>query len=75
MKDSASNSHRRLLLLCHAAITQRLSGPGVRYWEFAHALSAYPDLDVTLATVPGVAAHPPSLTCPFACILAETRPS
>lgn len=59
MKDSASNSHRRVLLLCHAAITERLSGPGVRYWEFAHALSAYPDLDVTLATVPGVAVQPP----------------
>jgi glycosyltransferase involved in cell wall biosynthesis len=65
MKDSASNSHRRVLLLCHAAITPRLSGPGVRYWEFAHALSAYQDLDVTLATVPGVAAQPPESDLAF----------
>ncbi len=54
-----------VLLICHAAISQRLSGPGVRYWEFARALSAYPNLQVTLATVPGVVAEAPQDSLPF----------
>jgi glycosyltransferase involved in cell wall biosynthesis len=50
---------RCVLLICHAAISRRLSGPGVRYWEFARVLSAYPGLQVTLATAPGIAAETP----------------
>jgi len=56
---------RCVLLICHAAISRRLSGPGVRYWEFAHALSAYPSLQVTLATVPGMVAEAPEDSLPF----------
>ncbi len=55
--NAASQSPRRVLLICHAAIGRRLSGPGVRYWEFARALSAQANLQVTLATVPGIAAE------------------
>jgi len=50
---------RHVLLICPAAISQHLSGPGVRYWEFAHALSACPNLQVTLATVLGITTEAP----------------
>jgi glycosyltransferase involved in cell wall biosynthesis len=59
MAMQGSSSPNRVLLICPAAIGQRLSGPGVRYWEFARALSAYPDLQVTLATTPGITAQVP----------------
>jgi len=42
-----------------------MSGPGIRYWEFARVLSAFPSLAVSLATVPGVAAQPPADGLPF----------
>ncbi len=64
-KDCPPNLPHRVLLICHAAISQRLSGPGVRYWEFARVLSANPDLQVTLATVPGVTAQAPEEGLPF----------
>jgi len=54
-----SNPRRRVLLISNSTIGRRMSGPGIRYWEFACLLSACPDLDVTLTTVPGVAAQPP----------------
>jgi len=56
--DRFSNSQRRVLLISNSAIGQRMSGPGIRCWEFARVLSASPNFDVTLATVPGVAARP-----------------
>ena len=37
-----------------------MSGPGIRYWEFARALSTIPSLQVTLAAVPGVNAQLPA---------------
>jgi glycosyltransferase involved in cell wall biosynthesis len=45
---------KRVLLICQAMLGRHLSGPGIRYWEFARALSARADLDVTLATLPGI---------------------
>ena len=60
-----SSVQRRVLLICHAAISQCLSGPGVRYWEFARALSAYPNLQVTLATAPGLTTEAPDLDVSF----------
>jgi hypothetical protein len=42
-----------------------MSGPGIRYWEFARALSASYALQVILATVPGVGAQPPSSNLTF----------
>jgi len=56
---------RRVLLVCHAAISRRLSGLGVRYWEFARALSAYPSLQVTLVTAPGLTTEAPDPDVPF----------
>lgn len=53
------NPRRRVLLISNSAIGQRMSGPGIRYWEFARVLSASASLDVTLITVPGVAAQSP----------------
>jgi len=55
----------RVLLICPATLGRRLSGPGVRYWEFARALSAQADLDVTLATPPGIQATSAGDDLPF----------
>ena len=41
----------RLLIISHDAVSTRMAGPGIRYWEMARALSR--ELTVTLAT-PGV---------------------
>ena len=42
-----------------------MSGPGIRYWEFARVLNSSTGLDVTLATVPGVAVQPLGDGLPF----------
>lgn len=42
-----------------------MSGPGIRYWEFACALSRSPTLDVTLVTTPGCSAQPVGDEPPF----------
>lgn len=63
--EHLSNPRRRTLLISNSAIGQRMSGPGIRYWEFARVLSASTDLDVTLITVPGVAAQPPGDDLPL----------
>ncbi|HLF24913.1 MAG TPA: glycosyltransferase family 4 protein [Anaerolineae bacterium] len=51
--------------MCNAAIGPHLSGPGIRYWEFARVLSACAELDVTLVTVPGIRAEHPQGQAPF----------
>ena len=38
----------RLLLISHDVVDARMAGPGVRYWEMAHALAGR--LEITLAT-------------------------
>lgn len=58
-------SQRQVLIISNSAIGPRMSGPGIRYWEFARVLSSSPTLAVTLATVPGVAAQPPADGLPF----------
>lgn len=55
----------RVLLVCQSAIGLHLSGPGVRYWEFARALSAQLEFNVTLATLPGIEAAPIESDLPF----------
>lgn len=62
---SPNCSQSQVLLITNSAIGPLMSGPGIRYWEFACALSKSPDLDVTLATVPGVSALPPGDEPPF----------
>ena len=63
-KERLLHSRQRVLLISNSPIGRRMSGPGIRYWEFARILSGSPDLDVTLATVPGVVAQPPSADLP-----------
>jgi len=63
--NGSSNSQHDVLLICHAAISRHLSGPGVRYWELARALSAYPSLQVTLAAVPGMVVEAPEDSLPL----------
>ena len=59
------NSHRQALLITNSAIGPCMSGPGIRYWEFARVLNASTSLDVTLATVPGVSVLPLGDEPPF----------
>ena len=56
--DPIPNSRQRVLLISNSAVGPLMSGPGIRYWEFARVLSACPTLDVTLITTPGVTAQP-----------------
>ncbi len=55
-KDYSSvRSRQQVLLIINSAIGPRMSGPGIRYWEFARVLSTFSNLDVILALVPDVA--------------------
>ena len=65
LNSTFSDSRQRVLLVVNSAIGPRMSGPGIRYWEFARVLSASTSLDVTLATVPGAAAKPIGDGLPF----------
>ena len=56
--DMDSKTRHRVLLVCNAAMGERMSGPGIRYWEFARALGACADLDVTLVTLSGTSSSP-----------------
>lgn len=58
-KSLHNDSRQRVLLVVNSAIGPRMSGPGIRYWEFARSLGRVSNLDVTLATVPGIAAQCP----------------
>lgn len=44
------NKSRRILLICNDVIGPNMSGPAIRYWEFARVLSQY--FSVTLAVPP-----------------------
>lgn len=59
------DSRRRVLLIINSPIGPRMSGPGIRYCEFARILSASAFLDVTLSTTPGVAGQPHTDDLPF----------
>lgn len=50
---------RNVLLISNSVIGPRMSGPGIRYWEFARVLSAVDGLIPTLVTTPGVSASAP----------------
>jgi glycosyltransferase involved in cell wall biosynthesis len=54
-----------VLLISNSAIGPRMSGPGIRYWEFARALGAIGSLIPTLVTTPGVSARAPGDDSPF----------
>lgn len=54
-----------MLLLINSALGPRMSGPGIRYWEFARTLSRLPALDVALVTTPGSPAQPVAGAPPF----------
>lgn len=63
--DGPSMSARRVLLISNSTIGPCMSGPGIRYWEFARVLIACPGIGVTLITVPGVAAQTPDAASPL----------
>lgn len=58
-------SRQQVLLIVNSPVGPRMSGPAIRYWEFARALSASCALQVILATVPGVGAQSPSSNLTF----------
>jgi len=51
------DSSQRILLISNSSIGRRMSGPGIRYSEFARILSGHSDLSVTLVTTPDVEAE------------------
>ncbi len=66
------NKARRVLLVCNDCIKQNMTGPAIRYWEFAQVLHRY--FSVTLAVPPMVQAQsaPEELDPPFAVPLCQT---
>ncbi|MBI1877806.1 MAG: glycosyltransferase [Chloroflexi bacterium] len=64
---------RRVLLICNDVIGQNMTGPAIRYWEFARVLSQY--FTVTLAIPPFVqAASAPEMLNPnFEVKLCQTQ--
>jgi len=50
----------RVLLICNDTVGENMAGPGIRYWEFARALSR--SFDVVLAVPPFVPFSTPSAT-------------
>jgi hypothetical protein len=68
-----SDVSHNVLLISNSAIGPLMSGPGIRYWEFARALSAVGDLIPTLVTTPGVTARAPGDESPFRVLTAAAE--
>jgi glycosyltransferase involved in cell wall biosynthesis len=70
---SSINKSQRVLLVCNDAIGPNMTGPAIRYWEFARVLSHY--FTVTLAIPPLVQADstPEALNPDFEVRLCRTQ--
>ena len=67
------NKSRQVLLICNDVVKPNMTGPAIRYWEFATVLSKY--FMVTLAIPPYVQAEssPQALNPTFDVILCKTQ--